>query len=193
MYSTAMRKSVKLLIKCSMVDGMHRDSSRASFVPYRSGEMLYVDYTARSVAQKENIATFSTSSEIPVVPFAELIVTSQSSLLHRPGGAHGMRGDDILEVDQEAGKDITAGDVHTREVEREREGVDLARGGGDREMTAVADDIGALLSTEDTPILHTPILHTGLRGDTREGVTVRREKIQQDMWIQILTLVKVEP
>ena len=52
------------------------------------------------------------------------------------------------------------GDVHTREVEREREGVDLARGGGDREMTAVADDIGALLSTEDTPILHTPILHT---------------------------------
>lgn len=52
------------------------------------------------------------------------------------------------------------GDIHTREMGREREGVGLARR-GDQEMTAVADDIGALLSTEDTPILHSPILHTG--------------------------------
>lgn len=48
-----------------------------------------------------------------------------------------------------------------REMGREREGVGLVRREGDREMTAVADNVGALLSTEDTPILHSPILHTG--------------------------------
>ena len=53
------------------------------------------------------------------------------------------------------------GDIHMREMGREREGVGLVRREGDREMTVVADDVGALLSTEDTPILHSPILHTG--------------------------------